>query len=86
MLAFSRERVPEGTPALCAVCVGEFETPDALFMDVLIYREALKPGTYTLAHNEKTWSFELPAGAASQGFPGCLFRVQVDLKEPHATV
>lgn len=80
MLAFSKEQASDQTPALCAVCVGEFESPDALFIDILIHREALQPGTYELVAGEKSWSFELPEAAVKQGFPQVLYRVQVDLK------
>ncbi len=81
MLAFSRECVSDGTHSLCVVCTGEFETDSALFIDILIHREALNPGTYTLAFEKKTWSFELPEAAVNQGFPQVLYGVQVDLRE-----
>lgn len=72
--------MPDGTPCLACVCVGEFETDLALFIDILIHREALQPGTYELVAGEKSWSFELPEAAVKQGFPQVLYGVQVDLK------
>ena len=83
MIAFSAEQMPDGTPCLVAVMVGDFEssTINAIHIDFLIYRETLAPGTYTLEHEGQNWSFELPEEFTMQGLPDSKPNVQVELKE-----
>lgn len=84
MILKSLELMDNSDHWLEACCVGDFESPTQLFIDVLFYRETLKPGVYTLAAEGKTFTFDLPqegAQVTEQGFPGVVFNVQLQTKE-----